>query len=265
MSHAFAVDRALAVISMKRQLAYRTNFVFTVLFGSLALLVGLAAWRHLIGDGELGGYDWADMRAYLIIGFLTSTLVWGGSDWQLAERILDGQVAIDLTKPVDFQRARAAEFIGGMASAVPTAVLGTVAACLLFRPAPPDSALAAVLTVLSLLLLFPLAFGVSYLSVLMCFWTRRYLGISWAKEALVSFFSGMLIPVALMPAWLQGLAWALPFVHFTTTPASIYLGRVDAFGALGLIGAEAAWAVGLWIGLHLLFRHLVKKVTIHGG
>jgi ABC-2 type transport system permease protein len=115
------------------------------------------------------------------------------------------------------------------------------------------------------LLVFPLAFGIGYLSILLCFWTRRYLGVKWAKEAFVSFFSGMMVPLALMPGWLQTLSWALPFPHFTTTPASIYLGRVDTAGALGLIAAEAAWVVAMWIGARLIWRRAVKKVTIHGG
>jgi ABC-2 type transport system permease protein len=112
---------------------------------------------------------------------------------------------------------------------------------------------------------FPLAFGVTYLSVLVCFWTRRYLGVMWLREALLSFFSGLMIPLAFMPGWLQSIAWALPFPHFTTTPSAIYLGRVDTAGALGLIAAEAAWAVGLWFLGRFVFRQAVKKVTVHGG
>lgn len=264
-AHPIAVDRALAVVALKRKIAYKTTWLFSILFGGMALLVGLAVWRHLIGDGTLGGYDWADMRAYLIIGFLTGTLAWGGSDWNMAGRILDGLVAIDLTKPVDFQRARAAEYIGSMVSVVPTAILGTAGAVLLFDPAPPASPVAAALTILSVVMIFPLAFGINYLAVLTCFVTRRYLGIQWAKDGLLGFFSGMMVPIALMPVWMQAAAWSLPFVHFTTTPSSIYLGRVDTAGALGLIAAQLAWALGMWFGARLLWRRLVQKVTVHGG
>ncbi|MCC3764311.1 ABC-2 family transporter protein [Glycomyces sp. TRM65418] len=260
-----SVDVALATISFKRKIAYKTTWVFSILFGGWSLLAGLAVWNHLIGDGELGGYDWPAMKAYLIIGFLTGTLAWAGSDWEMANRILDGLVAVDLTKPVDFQRARAAEYMGGMTASVPAAVLGTAAAVLIFQPAPPVSPLAGALTAFSLLFIFPLAFGISYLSILTCFVTQRYLGIQWAKDSMVAFFSGMMVPLALMPGWLQVLSWTMPFVHFTTTPASIYLGRVDTAGALGLIAAEAAWAVGLWAAGRLIWGGLVKKVTIHGG
>ena len=263
--HTLAVDRALAVVSLKRRLAYKANWVFAIVLGGGAMLVNLALWRNLLGDGALGGYDWDAMRAYLVISFFTATLAFSGSDWEIADRILDGLIAVDLTKPVDFQRARAAEFIGSMASVVPTAVVGSAAAWLLFSPPGPVTPLAGALTAVSILFVFPLAFEITYLSVLVCFWTRRYLGIMWAREALLGFFAGMLVPLALMPVPLQVLAWCLPFPHFTTTPSHIYLGRVDTAGALGLIAAEVAWVVVMWFAGRLIFNHAVKKVTVHGG
>ena len=31
-------------------------------------------WQNIIGAGSMGGYDWDAMRAYLVIGFVTSTI-----------------------------------------------------------------------------------------------------------------------------------------------------------------------------------------------
>ncbi|MEU6250611.1 ABC-2 family transporter protein [Glycomyces sp. NPDC047010] len=265
MSNTFAVDRAFAVIAFKRRLAYKTQWLVGLVLGGGAMLVSMAMWRELLSGGALSGYDWDAMRAYIIIGFITATMVFGAADWHIADRILDGHVAIDLTKPVDFQRARAAEYVGSMCSTVPTVALGVLGAWLLFDPPGPVSATAGALTAVSLVLVFPLAFGITYLTVLVCFWTKRYLGVMWLREALLSFFSGMMIPLAFMPSWLQAVAWALPFPHFTTTPSAIYLGHVDTRGALGLLAAEAAWAFGMWFGARLIFNQAVKKVTVHGG
>ncbi|MFB9661519.1 ABC transporter permease [Glycomyces mayteni] len=265
MTSAFAVDRAFAVIAFKRRLAYKTQWLVGLVLGGGAMLVSMAMWRELLSGGALSGYDWDAMRAYIIIGFITATMVFGAADWHIADRILDGHVAIDLTKPVDFQRARAAEYVGSMCSTIPTVALGVLGAWLLFDPPGPVSATAGALTAVSLVLVFPLAFGITYLTVLVCFWTKRYLGVMWLREALLSFFSGMMVPLAFMPSWLQAVAWALPFPHFTTTPSAIYLGHVDTAGALGLLAAEAAWAAGLWFGARLIFNQAVKKVTVHGG
>lgn len=265
MTHAFAVDRALATISLKQQLSHKFNWLIGVILGGGSLLVGMALWHHVLGDGVMAGYDWEAMRAYVVLAFITTTLTYGGAHGQVAERILDGMVAIDLTKPVDFQRARAAEYIGSTIASLPTAAIGSVGAWLLFTHPAPASPLAGVLTAVSILLLFPLSFVIVYLSTLVCFWTHRYGTVMFAREALVGFFSGMMIPLALMPSWLQVFAWCLPFAHLTTTPTSIYLGRVDALGALGLIGAEAAWVAGLWVLARVLWHRAVRQVTIHGG
>jgi hypothetical protein len=113
-THRLAVDGALVMVALRRRLAYKSSWLIGLILGGGGLLIGIAVWHHLIGDGELGGYDWAAMKAYLIIGFVTATLAYGGADWTMADRILDGMISIDLTKPVDFQRARAAEFIAGL-------------------------------------------------------------------------------------------------------------------------------------------------------
>ena len=249
MSHALAVDRAFAVIAFKRRLAYKSSWLFGLALGGGSMLVSLTMWHNLIGDGTLAGYDWDSMRAYSIIGFVAATMVFGAADFQIAERILDGHIAIDLTKPVDFQRARAAGVHGidAVHACRPQRSASSGPRCCSIRrdrPRPWPGCSRAV----SFVLLFPLAFGITYLSVLVCFWTKRYLGVLWLREALLSFFSGLMIPLAFMPEWLQAVAWALPFPHFTTTPSAIYLGRVDTAGALGLLAAEAAWVLGCGSG-----------------
>jgi ABC-2 type transport system permease protein len=260
-----AVDVALARLTFRRRVAYRFNWLFTVVIGGGGMLASLALWEHLLADGALAGYDWNAMRAYLIIAYVTMTVAIGGADVDVADRILDGLVAIDLTKPVDFQRARAAEYIGSVIAALPGALFGVAAAALLVGFPAPATPLAGALTAVSLLLSLPLSFGVVFLGVITCFWVRRYLGIMWAREAVTMFFSGMLIPLSFFPEPLRILAWCLPFAHFTTTPTGIYLGRYDTLASLGLLAAQAAWVAALWWLARLLWRGAVRQVTVHGG
>lgn len=260
-----SVDLALARATFLRRVAYKGNWLFTVIVGGAGLLASLALWEHVLADGDLAGYDWHGMRAYLVIGYFAMTLTVGAGDWLIATRILDGLVAIDLTKPIDFQRARAVEFIGGLFATIPGAAVAIGAAAALSGLPAPVSPLAGALTGLSLALTFPLSFGVIYLGVLTCFWTRRYMGVLWARDSIILFLSGMLVPVALFPDWLEVVAWSLPFVHFTTTPSSIYLGRVDTAGSLGLLSLQAAWVIGLWWLGRLVWSRAIRKVTIHGG
>ncbi|MCD0444885.1 ABC-2 family transporter protein [Glycomyces sp. A-F 0318] len=266
LAHRLTVDLALARLTFRRRVAYRVNWLFTVVIGGGGMLASLALWRHLLdGGAAMGGYDWDAMRAYLVLGFITMTVAVGGADFDIADRILDGMVAIDLTKPVDFQRARAAEYIGSILATVPGAAFSVALAALLVGLPGPASPLAGALTAVSVLLSLPLSFCLTFLSVLTCFWVKRYLGVMWAREAVTMFFSGMLVPLALFPDPLRALAWSLPFAHFTGTPTGIYLGRFDLPAALGLLAAQAAWVVALWWLARLLWSRAITTVTVHGG
>jgi ABC-2 type transport system permease protein len=262
----FVLDWALIVIAFKRRAAYKTQWLFGSLIGGTELLTSLALWGAVLAErGEIGGYDWDAMRTYYVIGFVTAAVAFGGTEGIAALRILDGHIAIDLLKPVDFQRARAAEYLGSVAGNTPLIAIGLAVALLFLDPLPPASAAAGLLAMLSVLLIVPLAFDLMFLSIMLCFWTRSYHGVMWSRRTISAFFSGMLVPIALMPAPLQTLASWLPFVHFTKTPSDIYLGRVDTVGALGLIGLQVAWTVALWFGARLLWSRAVRVVTVHGG
>ena len=88
----------------------------------------IALW-HAIFDGreQLAGLSWEQMKAYLLITFITNALLSWYSETRIANKILDGSVAADLLKPLDFQQARFAETLGsGMVEGGLAAILITV-------------------------------------------------------------------------------------------------------------------------------------------
>jgi ABC-2 type transport system permease protein len=266
LSASLAADLALVRISFKRRAAYKRQWILGALVASVELFTALALWRIMLGDrSELAGYDQAAMQTYAVIAFVAAALTFGGAEDLAAQRVLDGMVAIDLLKPTGFQRARAAEYLGSALGNLPTITVGLAAALVFLDPLPPASLTAGILALASATLIVPLAFGLAFLSIMLCFWTRSYHGVLWARRTLTAFLSGLMIPVALMPSSLQQVLRWLPFVHFSTTPSDIYLGRVDTIGALGLIALEAAWCTALWITGRVLWARAARVVTVHGG
>lgn len=257
---------ALARTAARGIIVHRLNFtlgLFGVLFQLLALL---SIWGVLLRSGtSVGGYTWPEMRAYLLIAYGTSALVSSFTDMRLAVRIRDGMVAVDLTKPVDFQRARFAESIGVAGiELLSTAVVCTVVLAVVGGVAvPPPDQLA--LFALSVVLVLPLKFCLMYLAALLCFWTENIFGVFLARTAITNLFSGALIPLTFLPGWLHALALGLPFASITFTPALIYLERATGADAWRLIAIQAAWVVALWFGSRLAWRGAVRQLTVHGG
>jgi len=256
---------ALTRAMIRSALRYRMNF-FMGMFGMVFQLVALlAVWRVLRAGGPVGGFTWEQMRPYLLIGFTCGMLVSSFTDWRMAYRIVDGTVSLDLVKPVDYQWARLAEIVGGIVIELVLAAVLWVAVVAIGGPValPPPGLLT--LFLLSMVLVVPLKFLITYAAALGCFWTHYYNGIRWTQQAVVGLLSGMMIPIAMFPGWLATAAAWLPFAGVASTPGLIFTGRVDAAEALRLVAVQAGWVLVLWFGARLAFRGAVKQLTVHGG
>jgi ABC-2 type transport system permease protein len=258
--------RSLCRLTFRRMMAYRLSAVVGWLGGAAMLIASLAVWNALLHNGPIGDYDWEAMKAYLLVAWAMGALGSSDGDWHMAVRIRDGDVATDLTKPIDYQAARFAEQLGGLAFelvAVACAVIGVV---LVTGSVPAPAGWAqGLLFLVSFALAVPLKFTIRYMTAMFCFWTHNFMGVSWAKDAIVWLFSGGLIPLALLPAWLGGLAAALPFAGLTATPAALYLGQASGAEAWKLLALQAFWVVALWFGARLLWRGALRALTVHGG
>ena len=257
--------RALIRATARAALAYRLNLLLGLGAVLVQLIALLAVWRVILAQSPVNGFTWPQMRAYLLVAFAAGTVVSLMGDFRMAFRILDGDVALDLVKPVDYQKARLAEAIGGLW--IEIVLIGVVVGVTLAVtggvdvPAGPALALFAV----SMLLLVPLKFLIVYVSTLTCFWTQNFMGVQWARLAVMNLFSGALIPLAFMPGWLATVAQWSPFAGLTSTPALIFLGRVDGRLGLQLVAVQLGWVVVLWFCARLVWRAGLRRLTVNGG
>ncbi|MDR7278801.1 ABC transporter permease [Catenuloplanes atrovinosus] len=257
---------ALLRNSARSVLAYRMAFWLNVV-GSVVPLVALSAiWGAMLAGGRaLGGLDWPQMRAYLLVTFGTGALLTAYGDFRMANRILDGRVALDLVKPVDYQRSRFAESLGGVGMEVLSVALVVTGVVLVTGPVPVPGGTQALLFAASLVSLVPLKFVIIYLTCTLCFYTQNYVGLFWARETISALLSGALVPIALLPGWLQVLSALTPFASVVSTPALIFVGAATGTTAVRLILMQVVWTVALWCGARVAWRFAIRKLTVHGG
>ncbi|MFI6230821.1 ABC transporter permease [Micromonospora echinospora] len=259
---------SLSRMAWSTVLVYRTEFLLQ-LVGSVVQAVALfAVWRALFAgdaDGSLAGLSWEQMKGYLFVSFLTGTILSSFTDGQLALRVLDGSVALDLVRPIDYQLARFAEAVGYLlGELMVVAAMGTVL-LLVFGGAPLPDASQAALFLVSLAAVVPLKFALVYAVGLACFWTGNFHGLSMSRIAVTSILSGALVPIALYPQWLQTICAFSPFPGIVSTPALIFLGEARGTAALSLVGVQLLWTVLLWLAARLVWRAAVRRLVVHGG
>lgn len=258
---------SLANVSLQNSLAYRGSLLVSFAASLLYVVAIFYLWKAIFSSrAEVGGYSWTEMKAYLLIAHASNSLLSWYTEMRISNRILDGNVAMDLLKPVDFQVARLAETLG--ASVVEGGITVVMMVILLFVFAGvmlPASAESSMLFCISLCLSLLIKFEIVYLFSLLCFWTSSGRGVAFARIALTRLLSGALVPLAFFPDWFEGVALALPFQGMVHTPASLYLGHLAGSSGLQAVGLQLIWVVGLWIAGRRMWNWAVRQVTIHGG
>lgn len=78
------------------------------------------------------------------------------------------------------------------------------------------------------------------------------------------FFSGMIIPLVVMPGWLGTLANVLPWSGTLQVPINVLLGT-DTGGFASAVAFQLVWAVGLVAVGRALTAAARRKTVVQGG
>jgi len=101
-----------------------------------------------------------------------------------------------------------------------------------------------------------------YISV---FITMSPVGSLLMFSVLGEFFAGAVIPVPLMPTWLQNIVYLLPFHYTADFPFRVYSGHIPTSEAIIGILAQLVWLVALILLGNFAFKSVLRKVVIQGG
>ena len=121
-----------------------------------------------------------------------------------------------------------------------------------------------VLFLISLLLAALLAFVLDMHFGVLAFWLADATQLRRYKDILQQATSGILIPLAFLPATIKPIFAALPFRYIISAPAEILLGQAEGTAALHLLLIQATWTGVLLLTLTLLWRRGLKIYAVPG-
>ncbi|MDQ8705708.1 ABC-2 family transporter protein [Streptomyces sp. LHD-70] len=261
---------AVAAGGFRRYATYRTATaagVFTnTVFGLIVAYTYVALWDERPG---LGGYDQAEAVTYVWLGqamLAACSLLGGGFEDELVERIRSGDIAVDLYRPADLQLWWLAGDLGRAAfQLLGRGVVPVAVGALVFELALPTAAGTWLAFGCSVLLALVVSFALRYLVALSAFWLLDGAGVTQIAALAGMFFSGMLLPLNVFPGALGELARALPWSALLQVPADVLLGKRTGYGLLGAYAFQAAWAVVLLGAGRLLQLVATRRVVVQGG
>jgi ABC-2 type transport system permease protein len=237
-----------------------TNTVFGVIKVSILFAAADAA------GGVVAGYDRAALSTYTWVSQGLIAVVWVFAWTPVTQRVRNGDVAIDLGRPVHPVAAWLAEDLGRAGQACLLRFVGPlVVGGLLYGLRVPQHAATVPLFLLSAVAAVVVSFGARLLVSLTAFWLVDVRGLLTLYVLVSNVLCGLLVPVHFLPGWARAVAYATPFPSILQTPVDLATERATGTAALGLLGAQTAWAAALLAGCVWVFGRGTRRLVVQGG
>jgi ABC-2 type transport system permease protein len=254
-------------IALLSQFQYRAQNYFYMIGMIAEPVIYLVVWSTVANQsgGSVGGYTAGAFAAYYIVWTLVRNMniVFTPYGWE--ERIQRGQLASELLRPVHPLHGDVAYFAGWKFVVIVLWLPIAAILALIFRPELHP-------TWLQVIVFFFAIWGAylirtMFLSLLgmISFWTTRVGAIYELYFALELILSGRLVPMSLMPGWVQHISTYLPFQWTFFFPINALVGSPTPGGLLTGLGVQLAWIVGGVLLVNLVWHFGIRRFSSVGN
>ncbi|HEX3047401.1 MAG TPA: ABC-2 family transporter protein, partial [Bacillota bacterium] len=255
----------------KIALQYKGGFMITVIIQPIAMLANIVLFKSIYAYNQtatIKGYSLEQMIWYFTAGTFVFALTWNFADSNLSRKILSGELAIDLLRPISIFKLEFGQAVAlRLAAFFVEFLLGFVVFILIIFP--NFMSVASVLKFLAVVFFsFLLFFLVNFLIGLASFYIKSISSLGGLKMFLLLLTGGAFIPLEFFPAWAMRIINLLPFKYIYYWPVQFFLNREFTQGIrlfLEVLGAQALWTIGLFALCKLIWRFAVKKFCAAGG
>ncbi len=262
----FAIYKAVAGTVPKQFLAYSLWVWVGMLSQIVRTTIFVFFWRAVYSDTtSLGGLNYAQTITYILLAQLLAPLLNGDVISDIGYLIRSGDIVIELVRPVDLQLGRYSKALAWSGVVFIFQLPLLTISLIFFGLQLPGDPLVWLCFAISMILGHGVLFCFNWLFAAVAFYSTEVWGLDNLQSAVNSFFGGELIPLVMMPGWLQTIAGFLPFAQGLYVPVGILSGTLALGNVPRLWLIQIVWLVGLAISSRLFFNFAVRKVTIQGG
>ncbi len=261
-----------AANELKRQLAYKGAFYLFLLVRIYGAFISYYLWMAIYGSSEqatLGGLTREEMVVYVFMVYVTASIVTASISTMVSDDVVKGTVAMNLIKPIDYRMSLIAMAAGNMVYRflVPSVFIwiGLELYKVRVLGLAPVTVLGVLLYLLSCIMSFLIYVLFDFCFGMIAFFTTYIFGMRLAKEALLSFLTGQLIPISFFPAVIQKVFGFLPFSSMIYTPVMIYLGKYTGNTLVYMMFRQAVWVVILYALGSLIWKRVTRRLVVLGG
>ncbi len=256
-------------LSIADAIQYRVESAIYFLYEMMPPIMMAFVWLAVYQDqATVAGYALSEMLAYTIGVMVLRGTVTLHVEWALDHEIRQGLLSTQLIRPFNYWAFLFADAIAWrfvrLLFTVPVLI-----GCLYWLgpelrgitvPLERLPALA-----ISIMLAYVVCFYLKLCLGFIGFWTNDIMGITTLYEVVAGVLGGILLPIALLPEWLQTIARLLPIQAVYSVPLGIMLGKSEGADPWFGIALQLGWIVVLWALATVLWRAGLRQYESVGG
>ena len=256
----------------KKNLAYKGSFYLMMICSIFGPFISYYLWMAIYGSsqsGVLGGLTKTEMIVYVFMTYVTSSIVMIGVSEEISDDVMEGSVVMTLIKPNDYRMRLIFKAMGVALYRLIAPSVFVWAGLEIYKVVVLGEKMTPVINILFfgisvamsffIYVLFDFCFG------MVAFVTTYMFGMNMAKEALLGFLSGQLIPISFFPEVLQAILEFLPFSSMVYTPVMVYLGKYSGLQLAFVLGKQMLWIVLLYGLGTFLWSKITRRLVVLGG
>jgi ABC-2 type transport system permease protein len=233
-------------IDWQNQFIYRLNFVLWRVRNILRLLMIYFLWNGIFTTNRtIAGYSRPEMLTYVFLVLTVTAIVLSApSADNVGGEISSGDLSNFLVKPISYLRYWFTRDLSSKLLNILFSVFEVILLYLLLRPqiyfsSNPVFWLGAII---SLVLAVPIYYLLSISARFVSFWAPEDTwGLGFLVLIFVEIFSGMIFPLDILPGIAQQLIQLTPFPYLIYYPISIFLGKLQGWELLRILGQTIIW------------------------
>jgi ABC-2 type transport system permease protein len=259
--------RSTMRIAILTQFQYRVANYFYMIGMIAEPVIYMVVWSTVAvaQGGSVNGYTPGDFAAYYIVWTLVRNMnvVFTPYGWEW--RIQRGQLSGELLRPIHPIHGDVAYFAGWKVVAIILWLPIAAILALIFKPTLSPTLLQ--VAVFSIAIWGAYLIRTMLLSLLgmLTFWTTRVGAIYELFFAVELIVSGRLVPMSLMPLWVQRVAFFLPFQWTFYFPIQALVGDLPAQQLYIGLGMQLLWILIGLAAVNIMWHFGIKRYSAVGN
>jgi ABC-2 type transport system permease protein len=261
-----SIYAAIFAMIPKLFMAYQIWFWIGLVLSIISMAILVFFWKAIYADtNSISGLQLDQTLQYILLAFIFRPLTNNDLVWEFGSNLREGTIVHHLLRPINFQGMNYAQNLGTLVTQLALNIPMAVVAVLLFDLRFPHDISTWAAFIVSALLGFTVMFFFNWFLACFTFYTTEIWGLGVLIEGMTFFLSGALVPIVMMPAWLQNIVMAVPFAQALGVPISLLTGITPLSEAPQVWLNQILWIFAMWLISTLFFRVAVRKITVQGG